>query len=63
MSALTEFKIKSLQDFRAGILDLKKEDLTPQVLMSYFETNVAKVTRAPRLARRPRASVKRHSLW
>jgi hypothetical protein len=43
MSALTEFKIKSLQDFRAGILDLKKEDLTPQVLMSYFETNVAKV--------------------
>ncbi len=43
MSALTEFKIKSLQEFRAGILDLNKSDLTPQVLMSYFETNIAKV--------------------
>ena len=43
MNALTEFKIKSLQEFRAGIRDLNKNDLTAQVLLSYFETNIAKV--------------------
>jgi hypothetical protein len=43
MNALTEFKIKSLQEFREGIRDLNKNDLTPQLLMSYFETNISKV--------------------
>jgi hypothetical protein len=43
MSALEEFKLKALQDFREGILAIKKQDLTPERLMKYFEENAAKV--------------------
>jgi hypothetical protein len=43
MSALTELKLKLLHEFRRGLLDLKKEELTFAVLSSYWETRHANV--------------------
>ena len=43
MSALTALKIKLLQGFRAGILEIKKDDLTSQVLSAYWNANVSAI--------------------
>jgi hypothetical protein len=39
MATLTEVKIKKLREFRTGILDLKKAELTPKLISSYWESN------------------------
>lgn len=39
MSALTDAKLKLLQGFRVGILDIKKDDLTPLVLTACWTAN------------------------
>ena len=43
MATLTEVKIKKLNEFRAGLLGLKKADLTPKVISSYWESNSDKL--------------------
>jgi len=44
MSALTEFKLKSLREFRASILELKKDELTFPALQKCAADNWKKVT-------------------
>jgi hypothetical protein len=39
MATLTEVKIEKLNAFRAGLLGLKKADLTPEVISKYWESN------------------------
>jgi CHAD domain-containing protein len=43
VSALTQHRIKSFQEFRSGLLDLKKADLSHQVLSTYRESNLQKL--------------------
>jgi hypothetical protein len=43
MTALTERKLKLLHEFRRGLLDLKKDELTAASLSSYWETRNANV--------------------
>jgi hypothetical protein len=43
VSALTQHRIKSFQEFRSGLLDLKKADLSHQVLSTYRESNGKKL--------------------
>jgi hypothetical protein len=44
MATLTDVKIQKLNAFRAGLLSLKKADLTPKLISSYWETNRDKLT-------------------
>jgi hypothetical protein len=43
VSPLLQHRIKSFQEFRAGLLDLKKADLTHQVLVDYRYGNASKL--------------------
>ena len=44
MPTLTEIKIEKLSAFRGGLLELKKADLTPKLISSYWEANRDKLT-------------------
>jgi hypothetical protein len=44
MPTLTEVKVDKLNTFRVGLLDLKKADLTPKLISSYWESNRDKLT-------------------
>jgi hypothetical protein len=39
MSTLTEVKLTKLHEFRTGLLNLKKSDLTPKAIFDYWESN------------------------
>jgi hypothetical protein len=44
MPTFTEVKIQKLNVFRAGLLDMKKADLTPKLISTYWETNRDKLS-------------------
>jgi hypothetical protein len=44
MPTLAEVKVQKLNAFRGGLLDLKKADLTPMLISSYWEANRDKLT-------------------
>jgi hypothetical protein len=44
MPTLTEVKIQKLNSFRAGLLNLKKAELTPKIISSYWENNRDKLS-------------------
>jgi hypothetical protein len=39
MPTLAEVKLKKLNEFRTGLLDFKKSDLTPKTIYQYWESN------------------------
>ena len=43
VSPLTQHRIKSFQEFRAGLISLKKADLSQQVLSDYWHRNTTKL--------------------
>ena len=44
MSALTDFLIKSIREFRSGLIELRKGDLTDKVIREYVDANRKKIS-------------------